>query len=227
MQYKNFSISKKEGKFYLKESKPTEGYVEITYGVNNDKTYHKYFDSVSGIINNVEVKDVDYNGRKLSFLEVSVADGDTLNKISTNLKNKGGYTDEVKALVSSLDGYKVGEPVTITPRKSFSTGKNGKTYENLNIYINYQNIKNDDGKGASTGYINYTDIPAPIKEDDGMGGVEWNWKPQTVFYFNKLNDIMSRFGGNTTTNTTTTQSETKFEPVEQTSFLPDDDSLPF
>ena len=38
---------------------------------------------------------------------------------------------------------------------------------------------------------------------------------------------MSRFGGNTTTNTTTTQSETKFEPVEQTSFLPDDDSLPF
>lgn len=226
MTYNNFSISKKEGKFYLKAKQPTEGYTEVTYG-EGKKTYHKYFDTLHGVITNVETKEVQHEGRTLSFLQVSLVDGDVTNNISTNLKNKGGYTDEVKALISSLNGYKVGEPVTMNPyvSKTYSE-KTKKEYENLNIYINYDNIKNEDGKNASTGYISYHDIPAPTKEDDGMGGIEWNWKPQTVFYFKKLEEIMSRINGaETSQETPITTMETKFEPVTEES--DDYQELPF
>jgi len=198
MAYNNFSISKKNSKFYLKEKQPTEGYVEVEYGTPVKKTYHKYFDTVQGTPKEFTTKEVEYQGRKLQFLEVSLEDGSDTNKISVSLKNKGGYTDEVKALVSAFNGYKVGETVTMTVRTSNYTTKKGDERENLNIYVNYDNIKKNDGKSESTGYIDYKEIPSPTKEDDGMGGIEWNWKPQTVFFYNKINEIEAKFGGDVT-----------------------------
>lgn len=223
--YNNFSISKKKGKFYLKEKQPTEGYVEVVYGVNNDKkTYHRYFDKVEGTIDKLETKEVEYDGRKLHFLELTLNNGDEINKISTSLKNKGGYTDEVKAILSAMNGYKVGEPVSVTARTSESTGKNGKVYENFNVYVNYNNIKNDDGKSASTGYISYEEIPGPIKTDDGMGGVTWDWTPSNKFYYSKLQEIEARLSG-----APEKKEEVKKEPAEQkTKKEPvTDDNLPF
>lgn len=191
MEYRNFSISRGKGKLYLKEKQPTEGYEEVTYG-EGKKTYHQYHDKIEGIPNYFGTKEITYQGRTLRFLELALQDGDTVNKISTNLKNKGGYTDEAKALMSALKGLELGEKVSVSSNINKSEGKNGKTYENLNIYINYLERVGDNGKPPATGFIHYNDIPKPIKKEVA-GDTVWDFTPQTEFYYEVFQEIENRF----------------------------------
>lgn len=211
-----FNLSRKRGKFYLKSSEPRDGFEEVTYG-EGQKTYHKYFDNVKGIISKVDTREVDYKGAKLNFLNITLLENGETNQISVNLYNKNGYTDEVKAFVSALNGYDMGEPTTINPYISKNVGKNGKEYNNLNIFINYDNKVGDNGKSLSTGFINFKDIPQPVKKTVAGRDV-WDWTEQTEFYYNKLQDIQKKFEGNDVTSTSP-------EPV--TSKNTDTDELPF
>jgi len=229
--YQNFSISKKQGKFYLKEKQPTEGYQEVTYG-EGKKTYHKYFDTVQGMPTYFGTKEIEYQGRPLKFLELTLEDGDIINKISAPLKNRGGYTDEVKALVSALVGYDMGEPVSIAPKTNSYTTKAGKEGESLNVYINYQNRKNEDGKNASTGYINFDQVPSPTSSVVA-GDKVWDWTPQTQFYYDKIQEIEEKFKNGTTSVPSTPQANKPLPKVEPQNAFPgldnEDDSgeLPF
>lgn len=208
MTYNNFSISSGKGKLYLKEKQPTEGYEEVTYGTEGKKTYHKYFNSIKGVPSYFDSKEVQFDGRTLRFLELTLVDGDVSNKVSVSLKNKGGYTDEVKLLLSALDGLELGEEVTLSTAKSAYKNKKGEDKEQLNIYINYVNRLNDAGKGLSTGYIPFTDIPKPISKVVA-GDTTWDWTEQTEFYYAKLTSILEKFKNNTST--TKTQSQTNTE----------------
>lgn len=193
MTYNNFSISSSKGKLYLKEKQPTEGYEEVTYGTEGKKTYHQYHDSVKGTPKSLEVKEIQYEGKTLKFLEFTLLDGEVSNKISVPLKNqKSNYTDEVKGILSALNGLDLGEEITFSPKASVSTGKNGKEYKNLNIYINYVNRLGENGKGLSTGFIPYGDIPAPDKKTVA-GDVVYDWTPQTEFFYSKLGEIQAKF----------------------------------
>lgn len=193
--YKNYSISASKGKLYLKEKAPKEGYVEVPYGTEGKKTYHKYEDSIQGIVKSFETKEVPHDGRTLRFLEVTLQDGDTFNKVSVTLKNKNGHTDEVRTIVSAFDGYKIGERVTLTPKLKTYTPKNGGApKEQLAIYLNYVDILGENGKGLSTGYIPFNEIPRAEKEvDEDDGEVTWNWKPVTKFYSQKIKEISEKF----------------------------------
>lgn len=210
MTYNNFSISSGKGKLYLKEKQPTEGYEEVTYGTEGKKTYHKYADSIKGLPKTFEVKEVSYEGKTLKFLELSLVDDNVSNKVSVPLKNaKGNYTDEVKALLSALNGLNLGEEITLTTKATTTTGKNGKEYKNLNIYINYVNILGENGKGLGTGFIPYTDIPAPI-EKVVAGDKTWDWTPQTEFFYSKLGEIQAKFqNAPATASTIAPKAETK------------------
>lgn len=227
--YHNYSISHSKGKLYLKSAEQKDGYEKVVYGTENKTTFHKYTDSIKGVLKYFDVKEVEFQGKKLSFLEVTLVDGEDNNKVSAPLKNtKGNYTDEVKALVSALNSADVGEEVTLTVKKTTSESK-GKTYDNLNVYLNYVNRKNEDGKGLSTGFISFNDIPKPEKEEDEDLGISWNWKPVNKFYAQKVKEIKERFENGSTTQT---QCATKTEekPVDTTkSFVPDNtaDNLPF
>lgn len=194
MAYFNYSVSTKQGKFYLKSSEPKEGFVEVTYG-EGKKTYHQYIDSVKGIVKSFDTKEVDYQGKKLRFLEVVLVDGADEHKISVSLKNtKGGYTDEARTLISAFKGLdKVGEPITVTPKKSTYKNNRGEEKENLNIYVNYINILGENGKGLSTGFINFKDIPSPIKKEVA-GDVVYDWTPQTEFFYEEFLNIKGKFG---------------------------------
>jgi hypothetical protein len=194
--YNNFSISSGKGKLYLKEKQPTEGYEEVTYGTEGKKTYHKYFNSIKGIPKYFQSKEVQYDGRTLKFLELTLVDGDTSNKVSVPLKNKGGYTDEVKLLLSALDGLKMGEEVTLSTTKSSYKNKKGEDKEQLNIYINYVNILNDAGKGLSTGFIPFADIPKATPKVVA-GDTTWDFSEQTEFYYAKLTSILEKFTNST------------------------------
>jgi len=192
--YNNYSISFGKGKLYLKSAEPKEGYVQVTYGTDNKLTYHKYVDQIKGELKYFDVKEVEFQNKKLSFLEVTLIDGEESNKVSVPLKNaKGNYTDEVKALVSSLNAAEVGEEVTLTVKKSTSTGKNGKEYTNLNVYINYVNKLGENGKGLSTGFISYTEIPTPEKDEDPDLGISWNFRPVNKFYAQKIKELKEKF----------------------------------
>jgi hypothetical protein len=193
MTYNNFSISSGKGKLYLKEKQPTQGYEEVSYGTEGKKTYHQYHDSIKGIPKYFDVKEVQYDGKTLKFMELSLVDGDVSNKVSVPLKNtKGGYTDEARALLSALVGMDLNEEVTLSTKTTTTTGKNGKEYKNLNLYINYVNRLGDNGKGASTGFIPYSEIPAPI-EKIVAGDKTWDWSPQTEFFYSKLQEVQAKF----------------------------------
>lgn len=200
MEYNNYSISVGKGKLYLKAKQPTEGYEEILYGTGEvkDKTYHRYADSIKGVPSFFEIKEISYEGRTLKFMELTLLDGEISNKVSVSLKNtKGGYTDESRALLSALNGLELGEEVTLTTKATTTTGKNGKEYKNLNIYINYVNRLGENGKGLGTGFIPHTEIPAPI-EKIVAGDKTWDWSPQTEFFYTKLGEIQSKFQGAST-----------------------------
>ena len=193
MKYNNFSISAGKGKLYLKEKQPTAGFEEVTYGTEGKKTYHQYYDNIKGIPKYFDVKEVQYDGKTLKFMELTLVDGDISNKVSVPLKNiKNGYTDESRALLSALVNMDLGEEVTLSTKSTTTTGKNGKDYKNLNIYINYVNRLGDNGKGLSTGFIPYTDIPAPL-EKIVAGDKTWDWTPQTEFFYTKLQEVQAKF----------------------------------
>lgn len=227
MNYNNYSISSGKGQLYLKSAEPKEGYEKVTYGTDNKVTYHKYFKSITGTLKYFDVKEVTYQGKTLSFLEVSFIDGDESNKVSVPLKNsKGNYTDDVKALVSALNSAEVGQQYTLSVAKTTTTGKNGKEYNNLNIYINYVNRLGENGKGLSTGFISFNDIPKPDKDEDEDLGTTYDWKPVNKFYAQKIKEIKAKFeAGATTTSTSAATSPT--QPPATTVYKEDDNSLPF
>lgn len=228
--YKNYSISSSKGKLYLKEKAPTEGYVEVVYGVNNDKkTYHKYEDSIQGIPVSLETKEVDFEARKLRFLEFTLKDGDTINKVSVPLKNKTGYTNEVKAIISSLDKLQVGERVTFTTKISSYTNSKGEKKEQLNIYVNYVDILGENGKGLSTGFIPFNEIPRAEKEvDEDDGEVTWNWKPVNKFFLQKIKEISERISAQSEENAPAQPApEIASKPKPETLDEEDPDDLPF
>ncbi len=237
MNYNNFSISASKGKLFLKEKTPTEGYEEITYGVDNKKTYHKYFTSVKGTPKYFDTKEVKFDGKTLRFLELTLIDGQDSNKVSVPLKNtKGNYTDESRAIISALNNLELGQEVNLSVKTSTTIGKNGKEYKNLNVYINYTNIFNDEGKGKSTGFIPYTEIPGPT-EKIVAGDKTWDWTAQTEFFYTKLEEIKTRFANNSSTDSASYGSNDKAPLKTEQVALPEiqkiesvtieDDELPF
>lgn len=196
MEYKNYSISSGKGKLYLKAKVPTEGYEEVLYGTGEvkQKTYHQYHNSIKGFPKYLETKEIQHDGRTLRFLELTLIDGEVSNKISTALKNKNGYTDEVKQLVSALYNLELGEEVTLSVVKSKYTNKAGVEKDNLNVYINYTGRLGENGKGLGTGFIPFAEIPKAEKEvDEDDGEVSWNWKPVNKFYTAKIKELEEKF----------------------------------
>jgi hypothetical protein len=226
MEYKNYSISNGKGKLYLKSTEPKEGYEKITYG-EGKTTFHQYADSVKGLPKTLEVKEILHEGKTLKFLELTLIDGEIANKVSVSLKNpKGNYSDETKVLLSALNSLELGEEVTLTTKSTTTTSKtNGKEYKNLNVYINYVNRLGDNGKGLSTGFISYHDIPKPI-EKIVAGDKVYDWSPQTEFFYTKLGELITKFqvGG-------TTKTENKLPPQTPATAtnvkVEDPSSLPF
>ena len=238
MNYENYSFSWKKGKFYLKSKTPLEGYEEITYQDKKSKepkmlvTYHKYVDSIEGVVSRVEVKEFTFG----KFLNVSLkVNDDTFATVQVPYKDKYGYSRETKAFVGALDTLKKGERVVVNPKISTFTKGNGKEGSSLTIWINYVNIKDENDKNVSTGFIKFEDIPKAIKGEK-RGEVTYDNEPISDFFYAKLEKLFTEYGKSTTSETTSTETKpeakkkTKDAPVEANMAFDlgdDDDDLPF
>lgn len=196
MNYFNFKISQKRAKFYQSSKEPRDGFEKVEYGMEEPKkvTYHKYMDKLHGVVKSVGVKEIQYEGRTLKFFELVLVDGDNQYAISASLRNAKGtnYTTEVKQIVSCLDNYTAGEPVTVTLSNKTTTGKDGKEYTNFNMYMNYQNILDDNGRGKSTGYISFDQIPK-AEVEEVAGEKLYTFKAQMNFYYEKIKALSEKF----------------------------------
>lgn len=210
MEYLNLSISAGKGKLYEKSKTPKEGFVEVTYG-EGEKTYHKYVDTAKGVPTYFEEKEIEFSGKKLKFLELTLVDGELATKISVISRNKNGFTDEAKALMSAVNGLDLGEDVTLQVNKKTVTGKNGKEYNNLNVYINYVHKLNEAGKGLSTGFISFSEIPKAV-EKEVAGDKVWDFSPQTEYFYAKLKELEERFKNQTTSASTQAPKTTPSAP---------------
>lgn len=219
MDYKNYSIGLSKGQFYQKSKTPLDGYEEVAYG-EGKKTYHKYSKSIEGTLKYFDTKDVEFEGKKLQFLEVTLIDGEISNKLSVPLKNsKGNYNDEVKSIVSALNAAEVGEDYIVNLHIKETESK-GKTYKNVNIYFNYKNKKGEGDKQLSTGFISFDEIPKPIKDEDEDLGTTYDFKPVNKFYAQKIKEIKDRFSGAQTPSAPSAKQEPAKTQNEQPQALP-------
>lgn len=203
MKFINLGFKWSEGKFYEKSSEPKEGFKEVKYTDKETKkeavTYHKTVDSITGKIHAV-ISDQTTWGAKV--LKVLVNTGnDECTVIQVDLKDKYGYSRETKAFLSSLRDYIKGEEVVITPKiTEYTNPTTSKVTKNLNIYMNYVNILNDDGKGKMTGYINFNEVPA-LEKVEKRGETTYNNDAQQDFYYEVLMKVLEKLPKGTSSNT--------------------------
>lgn len=235
MNYKNVRFKWGNGKFVESSKNLSEGFEKITYTDPETKeekiTYHKFYDSVVGIISSVGLNETQFG----KFLKVNVKTGaDEITSIQVPYEDKYGYSRETKALISSLRGYELGEEIVINPLVKSFKRKNGKDGMDVNFYINYKNKKNDEGKSLSTGYVAFTELP-PLEVEEKRGQKTYNNDKQMDFYYNILQEVIVKFEkyweeiktnkDNTTgaESSTVEQSNSALEPNEEFN----EDDLPF
>ena len=207
MSYINLSLDFRRAKFVEKSKEPKDGFErnDWTFHDRTGTNYRRFINSISGVVTNIREEKVDFGGRSNTFLKVFVKDnitGDT-NVISVDLWGKYGMESDAKTLLGGLKGMIVGEEVTITPKENLYTNKKGVEKKSLNVYINYKNIQNDDGKSSSTGYIPYDEIPR-LEEVVKLGKTTWNSDKVDEFYYNILKSLETKFENNSTTVTQNT-----------------------
>lgn len=233
MNYENYRIGA-DG-LYQSSKEAKEGFEMKTYGTENKVTYVKKIRQIEGTITGVEVKEFTHDNKTIKNIELKIQDGDTLHQVSTALKNQKGnnYSEATTAILSALNGYKLGERVSFSAYYKKSTGSNGKEYNNLNVYINHVNIIGSNGKPEGTGFIPYTDLPKAISKEVA-GETQWNFEAVMEFWYAKLQEISKRFENSPTPTSTPPAQDTKPAMQPNTSFetagsspTEDIDDLPF
>lgn len=216
--YINYSISDSKGLFYEKSKDPKEGFEKVVYGTDNKVTYHKYVNKVQGVLESVEINSIP--DKKLTFLDVVLKSGGDIVKVSTPLKRaNGNFTDAATCLISCLFAADFNEEVTLSSKKSG---------DYLNIYCNYVNRLNEDGKGMSAGYVPNSAVPRADKSQDPLTKQDvWDWTKVTAFWTGKLTELLER---SKSEGTTSTHGDSKTPGVQNMAppVVKDlDDDLPF
>lgn len=194
MEYKNLKISGKNGKMYESSKEEKEGYSKVTYGEKNEKvTYHKYIDKIEGKFAGFGISQMNSDVANITMLNVKIQGENILYTISVPLKTGyGGVSDASKALISAFYGAIPNHSYSVTAFTK-QNEKNNKTYDNQVVYVNSLTTMGENGKGLSTGFIPFNEIPRAKREDDGLGGVTYDNKEVNLFYGSKIKEISSKF----------------------------------
>lgn len=234
MAYINLKFSFGKGKFYESSKTPKEGFEEVIYGINKDqKTYHKDYTSATGTLKAVNIRDVEFSGVKTKLLQVTLGSGEDLIQIACPIYGKYGVDEFAKAMVSALYNAEFGEEVVITPKKTVSN-VGDKTYNNINVYVNYLNRKDENGRGLSTGFIAHTEIPKAVKNVTKLGKTTYDNTAVDEFWEDRLTEILDKSNaqqGSTQTSHSTAETPKteapKQAPPTNTEYQYEEDDLPF
>lgn len=192
MKYENYKIGAVG--LYQSSKTPQEGFEKTEYGTDKKITYIKKIDKIEGVITEIDTKEIEFDGRKMKMLEVTMVSGDTQHKIGVSLKNQKGsnYSDAAIALLSALNGYKIGQRASLSAYWKKSTGKNGKEYNNLSVAINHLDILTSENKPEWTGFVPFTDIPKATSKEVA-GDTVWDFTPVMEFWYEKFTALKEKF----------------------------------
>jgi len=185
-----YSISKSKSKFYSKSKDPREGYEQVTYGTDNSITYHKYVDTVEGILTKVVVEQKTLRGAELSFLSVELKTAEGYSDyISCTLKEYGRFTEQAKAMASALNGASFGElyRFSVRTRKGNDSDKSF-----LNIFVNDLNKFDESGRPVSTGFIPSSEIPKGETSVDELGQKTTTYDNQNKFFTGLISNLIKK-----------------------------------
>lgn len=201
MGYINLKISGKNGKMYESSKEAKEGYEEVKYDDGKKTTYHKYYNRVEGEFTGFNISQMVSNGANITMLNVKIKGSEDIYTISVPLKTTyGGVSDAAKALTSSFYNAKPGHGYSLTTFIK-TNESNGKKYDNQVVYVNSLTEMGDNGKGISTGFIPFNEIPRAVRLDDGFGGITYDNKEVNMFFAQKIREISDKFEGEAPTAT--------------------------
>jgi len=185
-----YSISKSKSKFYSTSKEPREGYEKVTYGADNNVTYHKYVPMLEGVLSKVVIEQKTIRGAEFSFLAVELVNNEGYrDSISCVLKEYGRFTEQTKAMVSALNGAEFGSRLSFSV-KTKKTPDGEKAF--LNIYANYLDKLDENNRPMSTGYIKATDIPRGEVVVDELGQKSTNYNEQNKFFTTVVRSLLKR-----------------------------------
>lgn len=226
MGYVNLKISGKNGKMYESSSVEKVGYEKVLYGEKGSEkvTYHKYYDKIEGKFVGFGITQMKSDKADITMLNVKIQGLDDLFTIAVPLKTTyGGISDASKSLVSSFYNAKPQSEYSVTALvKKNQVGE--KTYDNQVVYVNSLTEMGENGKGLSTGFIPFSEIPRPTKTDDGLGGISYDNKDVNLFFGGKIREISSKFEG---VEPLKQKEEVKLNSQKTSLTVDDTDDLPF
>lgn len=246
MAYKNLTLNFKKAQFVETSKEPKEGFERNDWTMNDKSgtNYKKFYKNVKGVVTTIKEDKVNFNGREVNLLKVMLDESGSSDIISLAFELWGDYGMDSDAMnmLGALRGMEKGEEVTITPVARLYTNRKGVEKKAINIYINYVNKLNEEGKGLSTGFIPYDEVPK-LESEEKRGRTVYNSDARDDFYYDILKDLSQKFvyeGNNSNENTSAPSQPTEdegqglpqvsptdaFEPA--TNFKPEEhDDLPF
>lgn len=225
MGYINLKISGKNGKMYESSNVAKDGFEEVKYDDGKKTTYHKYYNKIEGEFSGFGMSEMKSDKASITMLNVKIKGNDDIFTISVPLKTTyGGISDSARALISAFYNAKPNHGYSVTTMIK-TNESNGKKYDNQVVYVNSLTEMGENGKGLSTGFIPFNEIPRPVKQDDGLGGISYDNKEVNMFFGAKIREISAKFEGTQDT-PAPKKEEVKKQPQEAV-VEDEDDDLPF
>lgn len=169
--------------FYLSSNEAKEGYQEHI----NDKTgavsYWKTFYGVEGYLDKLYIKESEFNGIKLKYLNIGLSDDEGTVFIQLPLStSKGGLNSYVKSFVRYFPNIDLGKKLIFIPARA----KPGEAFAPGNFFISY--VEEDGNKTLIPQYYkkDTNGWPAPQEETDIYGAKRLSYKGQDNFAYQTL-----------------------------------------
>ena len=181
-----------EGNLYSSFREEKEGYEKFVSKSTGAVSYRKTFTGTEyGKITDLGVIEKTFESGKAKYLHITVEGESGRDVIQLPFKTiKGGLSDIVKKFIAVLPGVDFKRDLTITS----NTKKNDRGYVDRVLFVTYvtNGEQEDKALGFTLKFGKDGDIPG-FEKVEGLDGIEYDYKAQDLYLYNKLIDQLERF----------------------------------
>ena len=212
----NYSVSGARKKLYHSSKEPKDGYIKLEME-NGKVTYQRFVDGLIGSISYMKIKENDFGGKKSTTFTTFLNSEEQVSAIDIAL-NKDSY----RAFIDAIYNVDFSKEIGV----KFYEGKNvnnpSKPYQNCFVFYANETVTID-GKSKNVTperLDSKTLAPKGIERKSG-----WDFGDQEDFYFQKMEEIITRFNEYKSKNQIAKSITTA--PVQKEVLVGDSDELPF